>query len=351
MWLHYTDNVAMKIGLVDIDGHAKKKKWGATIYPNLALCKIARYHKQQGDEVEWAIPFIHYDIVYMSKVFNFSPDDLTVYDADQIIRGGTGYDITSQLPDYIDRLQPDYSIYPNIPKDTAYGFLTRGCPNKCKWCVVPVKEGVIHPYMDCDEIAIEGRKNLVLMDNNILAAGNYALEQLKKIIERGYRIDFNQACDARLMTDEFAKLFAKVKWLNNRIRFGCDTTAQIEYCKRAISMINSYGYHGEYFLYTMLHGSFKECYDRIMYWWEINHQCREEHKPNIYPYAQPYRDPQNPHHQIPAWQLDMARWVNKHQVFQMTDFANFEPRKGFRCQYYIDTLSVKCYRLVRSYQS
>lgn len=145
----------MKIGLVDVDGHAKKKKWGATIYPNLALCKIARYHRQQGDTVEWASPFFHYDVVYMSKVFNFSPDDLYIYDADKIIRGGTGYDITSQLPDAIDRLQPDYSIYPAVPKDTAYGFLTRGCPNKCPWCVVPRKEGLIRPYMDADEIAIE----------------------------------------------------------------------------------------------------------------------------------------------------------------------------------------------------
>lgn len=330
----------LRCGLVDVDGHAKKKKWGAKIYPNLALCKIARYHKQKGDEVEWAIPFYHYDIIYMSKVFNFTPDDLTAYDADQIVKGGTGYDISSQLPDEIDRLQPDYSIYPHIPKDTAYGFLTRGCPNKCRWCVVPRKEGAIRPYMDCDEIAIEGRKKLVLMDNNILAAGDYALAQLEKIIKRGYRIDFNQACDARLVTDDFAMLMANMKWIDRRIRFGCDTTAQIQQCERAISLINGYGYKGEYFLYTMLNDNFKECYDRIMYWWERNHRCREEHKPNIYPYAQPYRDPDNPNRPIPEWQLDMARWVNKHQCFQMTDFANFSPRKGFKCRHYIETLSL-----------
>lgn len=324
----------MKIGLIDVDGYAKKKKWGATIYPNLALCKIARYHKQQGDEVEWAIPFYHYDIIYMAKVFNFTPDDLTVYDADTIIKGGTGYYIRSQLPDKIDRLQPDYSIYPNIPNNTAYGFLTRGCPNKCHWCVVPRKEGKIRPYMDVDEIAIEGRNHLVLMDNNILAAGDYAKKQLQKIIDRKYHVDFNQACDARLVTDDFARLMAKVKWINRRIRFGCDTDRQIEACERAIALINSYGYKGEYFLYTMLNDNFKECYNRIMYWWEINHRCRKEHKPNIYPYAQPYRDPDNPHHSIPQWQLDMAKWVNKHQIFQKTDFANFEPRKGFKCEKY-----------------
>lgn len=326
----------MRIGLVDIDGHAKKKKLGATIYPNLALCKIARYHKQKGDNVEWAFPFYHYDVVYMSKVFNFSHDDLTIYNADRIVKGGTGYNITSQLPDEIDRLQPDYSIYPNIPRDTAYGFLTRGCPNKCQWCVVPRKEGRIRPYMDCDEIAIEGRRKLVLMDNNILAAGDYAVSQLEKIIDRGYRVDFNQALDARLVTDEFARLLAHVKWIDHRIRFGCDTKGQIAECERAISMIQEYGYKGEFFLYTMIGGKsdFNESYERVHYWWIRNHECREKHLPNIYPYAQPYRDPDNPRLIPPMWQKDMAQWVNKHQIFQMVDFKDFEPRKGFKCERY-----------------
>ena len=326
-----------RIGLVDIDGHAKKKKWGATIYPNLALTKIARYHREQGDTVEWALPMMHYDRVYVSKVFNFTPDDLTCYDADEIIRGGTGYDIASRLPDEIDRLQPDYSIYPNVPSDTAYGFLTRGCPNRCPWCVVPRKEGKIRPYMDCDEIAIEKRTKLVLMDNNILAAGEYAVSQLEKIISRGYRVDFNQALDARLVNDRFARLLAQVKWLQNRIRFGCDTHGQIADCERAISMINSHGYRGEYFLYTMIGGKsdFRESYERTHYWWKRNHECREKHLPNIYPYSQPYRDPDNPHSPIPQWQKDMAQWCNKHQIFQISEFRRFSPRKGFVCEEYL----------------
>ena len=330
----------MKIGLIDVDGHAKKKKWGATIYPNLALCKIARYHKQQGDDVEWAVPlFGHYDRIYMSKVFNFTPDDNSCYDAKEVIRGGTGYDIASQLPDEIDRLQPDYSIYPNIPSDTAYGFLTRGCPNKCPWCVVPRKEGRIRPYMDCDEIAIEGRTKLVLMDNNILAAGDYAKQQMRKIIERGYRIDFNQAIDARLVTDEFAELLANIKWIDRRIRFGCDTHAQIAECERAIALINSYGYHGEYFLYTMIGGKsdFKESYERTHYWWLRNQEQREKHLPNIYIHPQPYRDPTTTSYTIPQWQKDMGHWGMKHQIFQLSEFKEFSPRKGFKCIEYFQT--------------
>lgn len=332
----------MKIGLVDVDGHAKKKKWGATIYPNLALAKIARYWRNRGGQVSWASPMEHYDIVYMSKVFNFSPDDTYIYDADKIIKGGTGYDPLSQLPDEIDRLQPDYSIYPNIPKDTAYGFLTRGCPNKCRWCVVPKKEGAIRPYMDVDEIAIEGRRKLVLMDNNILAAGDYCIQQLQKIIERGYRVDFNQALDARLVTDEIAQLLAKVKWLdNNRIRFGCDTHGQIAECERAMNMINRYGFTGQYFLYTMLTSDFRECYERITYWWHRTQETRATHQGRyVYPHAQPYRDPNNPHHIIPQWQKDMAGWVNKKAHFVAHSFEEFEPRKGFRCREYLTTYGV-----------
>lgn len=332
----------MLIGLVDVDGHAKKKKWGATIYPNLALAKIARYWRNRGGQISWASPMEHYDIVYMSKVFNFSPDDTYIYDADKIIKGGTGYNPLSQLPDEIDRLQPDYSIYPNIPKDTAYGFLTRGCPNKCRWCVVPKKEGAIRPYMDVDEIAIEGRRKLVLMDNNILAAGDYCIQQLQKIIERGYRVDFNQALDARLVTDEIAQLLAKVKWLdNNRIRFGCDTHGQIAECERAMNMINRYGFTGQYFLYTMLTSDFRECYERITYWWHRTQETRASHQGRyVYPHAQPYRDPNNPHHIIPQWQKDMAGWVNKKAHFVAHSFEEFEPRKGFRCREYLTTYGV-----------
>ena len=279
----------------------------------------------------------HYDIIYMSKVFNFTPDDTFIYQADKIIKGGTGYDIHSTLPDEIDRLQPLYDIYPNVPKDTAYGFLTRGCPNKCRWCVVPKKEGLIRPYMDVDEIAIEGRRKLVLMDNNILAAGDYCLQQLQKIIERGYRVDFNQALDARLVTDEIAQLLAKVKWLdNNRIRFGCDTHAQIEECERAMAMINKYGFTGQYFLYTMLTSDFRECYERIVHWWNRTQETRAAHEGRyVYPHAQPYRDPNNPRHIIPQWQKDMAGWVNKKAHFVAHSFEEFEPRKGFRCRQYL----------------
>jgi len=344
------------IGLIDVDGHAKKKLWGGTIHPNIALGKLSRWHKQQGDTVEWAQPHRQmvqtdlfgepvvapgdkvYDIIYASKVFNFTPDfNRHRYAAREWHFGGTGYDVHSQLPPEVDRLQPDYSIYPGIRPDTAFGFLTRGCPNKCPWCVVPKKEGAIHPYMDCDEIAIEGRKKLVLMDNNILAAGDYAKQQMRKIIERGYRVDFNQAIDARLMTEEFAEIMARMKWIDRRIRFGCDTSAQIKHCEQAMLMLNEAGFHGEYFIYIMLNDDFQESYGRIDYWsWRSKESRRKRLPQRIYPHSQPYRDPMKTVHEFPQWQKDVTHWVNNRALFHTMPFPDFEPRKGFKCGAYLE---------------
>lgn len=329
----------MKIGLIDVDSHAKKKKWGATIYPNLALSKISSYHKSIGNSVEWYDGMFggEYDIVYVSKIFNFTKDYEYPIRAKQVVKGGTGYNLHSALPDYIDNVQPDFTIYPNVPTDTAYGFLTRGCPNKCPWCVVPIKEGKIRPYWDIEKVT-NGRQNAVLMDNNILASGDYCMEQLEKIIALNLKVDFNQALDARLVNEDNAKLLANIRWIRSRIRFGCDTEKQIGDCERAMNLISSYGYKGEYFLYTMigLKGSdLHECYNRIMYWWFKNqHKIKTKEGNAVYPYAQPYRDPERPN-TPPQWQLDMARWCNKKAIFATCKFEDYQPRKGFKCEKYL----------------
>ena len=331
----------MRIGLLSVDGYTKRKKqWGAKIYPNLALGKIARYYKEKGHSVEWAEPYsifneTPYDIIFASKVFNFSDDvDFVEYRFNELVKGGTGYDIHSMLPDEIDKLQPDYTMFPTIDSKTAYGFLTRGCPNRCGWCVVPKKEGTVVPYMDVDDIAIDGRVRLVLMDNNILAAGGYCIEQFNKIINKGYSVDFNQALDARLMTDEFAELMARIKWIDGVIRFGCDTKAQIEDCERAIQMLEKKGFHGTFFLYTMLHGNVSECYERINHWRQRNIEVRKTNSRRpVFPHAQPFRDTTKPN-ELPQWQKDMARWCNNRALFAAFDFMDFSPRKGFKCSEY-----------------
>lgn len=302
----------MKIGLIDVDGKGK--------YPNLALMKISRYHKNIGNFVEWYTPFGEYDIVYMSKVFTFTPDyEYVINNAKKIERGGTGYDIHKNLPKEIDLLQPDYSIYPFIDNKTSYGFLTRGCPNRCKWCIVPSKEGDVIPYMDIEDITADGRNHVVLMDNNILAS-DYGLKQIEKMGQMNIRVDFNQGLDARLVTDDIAKMLAKINWLKY-IRFGCDTPRQVEECKNAIKMIDGYGYTGQYFLYTIIM-DLQESYERISSWRDRQYRAS--------PFSQPYRDPYNTN-VIPQWKKDMARWSNRKELYRSFDFKDYSPRKGFYC--------------------
>ncbi len=308
----------MNIGLIDVDSHG---------FPNLALMKLSAWHKLQGDIVEWYNPFDHYDKVYMAKVFNFTEDYRQwITNTHQIEKGGTGYDLSKILPIDIDRVIPDYDLY-NIDKKLAYGFLTRGCPNKCKWCIVPQKEGKMTPYMDIEEIAVNGRKNIILMDNNVLAS-DYGLQQIEKIVRLGLRVDFNQGLDARLVTDDIAKLLAKVKWIK-RIRFGCDTPGQIAECERATALIDKYNYKGEYFFYCILLNDFKEAFTRVNHW--------RMKGGRFLPHCQPYRDLNNPHQIIPQWQKDLAGWTNKKWVFRSCEFKDFEPRKGFKCEEYFTT--------------
>ena len=315
----------MNIGILAVDSN----------YPNLALMKISNYHKGIGDNVEWYNPFNHYDKLYMAKVFSFTDDYRQwITNADIIEKGGTGYDISKTLPTEIDRIQPDYSLYPQIDSKTAYGFLTRGCPNRCKWCVVPKKEGNIASYMDIEEIAIDGRKNIILMDNNVLAS-DYGLEQIEKIIRLNeerkrkklplLKVDFNQGLDARLVTDDIANLLARLKWIK-RIRFGCDTPKQVTECERAIELIRKYGCNVEFFLYCILI-DFEESFKRVNHW-----KVKGDKK--IILHCQPYRDPNKITFNPPQWQKDMAHWSDRKELFMTCDFKDFSPRKGFKCSEY-----------------
>lgn len=305
-----------KIGLIDVDGHNG--------YPNLALMKLSTWHKEQGDDVGWYNPFDEYDIVYKSKVFSFTPDvSLAFCNAKEVRLGGTGYGLNEELPYVIEHAVPDYDLY-GLPKNVAYGFLTRGCPNKCKWCVVPHKEGDIHPHATIDEIAVDGRNRLILMDNNILASP-FGIEQLRRLSTMKIWVDFNQGLDARLVTSEIADILAKIRWMNY-IRFGCDTPKQVEECAKVCKMLRDRGCKKQILFYTMLYGDINECYDRLMFWSRMGNMYNVQ--------AQPYIDIQNPKRDPPQWQKDMARWANRKELFHSCDFKDFSPRHGFKCNIY-----------------
>lgn len=206
----------MKIGLIDVDGHN---------YPNLPLMKISAWHKSQGDSVEWYEPMFsgHMDKVYMSKVFSFTPDYEYPIDADVIEKGGSGYAIhlvdgkevydksqDKNLPDEIEHIYPDYSIYPEETKDTAYGFLTRGCPRGCGFCHVAKKEGRCSVKVaDLSEFW-RGQKKIVLCDPNILACRDH-MDLLQQLVDSKAKVNFNQGLDIRLVNDRNLALLRQIR--------------------------------------------------------------------------------------------------------------------------------------------
>ncbi len=224
----------MNIGLHDAEmEHIRHKS-----FPNYALMKISAWHKAQGDVVEWWNPLKQYDWVYSSKVFDFTPDN--PYLPENTIRGGTGYEdvpIWQQLRPEVDRLFPDYSIYPAC--DYAIGYITRGCPNNCRWCLVPAKEGEIKPYRSWRQLVRLDSPKLVLMDNNILAC-DFGISQLESLVGSGYAIDLNQGMDARLVDEHIAEILSKLKWLKY-IRFSCDQIPQIEAIVKTVSLLPNQG--------------------------------------------------------------------------------------------------------------
>lgn len=300
----------MRIGLIDVDGHN---------FPNLALMKLSAYHKAQGDTVEWWWGFAEYDIVYMSKVFDetYSPDIPAPMNAKQIIKGGTGYDKKKELPFEIEHYCPDYSLYPEHTKDTAYGFLTRGCPNNCPFCGVSGKEGLIsHKVADLEEWW-SGQKDIVLMDPNILACRDH-MDLLRQLADSKAWVDINQGLDARLLTGKNIAALKAIKI--KEIHFAWDL---MEFSERIIAGLNLWKQHGR----KNRHGAWGTVYVLVNFNTDM-----DENLYRIYalramgydPYVMIYDKPHS------SQEIrDLQRWCNNKLIYKSCpDFKDYNPRKA-----------------------
>ena len=205
-------------------------------FPSLPLMKLSAYHKSRGDEVELLDHIQHYDLVYASKVFSFTEDveSRAIVNADEIKRGGTGYCITvnrgkeifdnsknQSLPEKVEHIYPDYSLYPDYKY--AVGFLTRGCPRGCGFCVVGKKEGrCSRQVADLSEFW-RGQKEIKLLDPNLLACENHE-QILKQLADSKASVDFTQGIDIRLVNPDNIALLNNIK--TKVIHFAWDNPKQ-----------------------------------------------------------------------------------------------------------------------------
>ena len=295
----------MKIGLIDVDSH----NW-----PNLCLMKLSAYHKARGDLVEWWNPGSHYDLVYKSRVFTdtYSKDTIAVTNADAVILGGTGYGLEENLPDAVEHTRPDAALYPQF-SDTAYGFLSRGCPRNCGFCIVSGKEGRrSRKVADLSEFW-DGQKEIKLLDANLLACPDHEALILQLAESRAW-VDFSQGLDIRLITPDNVALLNRVRtkavhfaWdnpgedLTGHFKRFLELTAIKSDRKRRVYVLTNYGSTHEQDLYRV------ETLRGIGY----------------DPYVMVYDRPT-----APKITRQLQRWVNNKRIFYtVKNFADYIPNR------------------------
>lgn len=295
----------MNVGLIDVDSHN---------YPNLALMKLSAWHKQQGDVVGWYNIFESYDIVYMSKVFSFTPDyGFIITNAQKVVKGGTGYELhdaggqtyiakdDEPLPYVVEHITPDYSLYGIT--DTAYGYLTRGCPRGCSFCIVGKKEGTrCKKVADLSEFW-SGQKNIVLHDPNILACREWK-DLFSQLEDSKAMIDFNQGLDARLLTREKCEAIDRIRV--KEIHFAWDRYEDKEIILPKLKMFaeirkqRPHGHVGNVFVLVNYGTTIQQDLERIYALSELNY----------WPYVMVYDK-----RRAPKIYLELQRWCNNRIIF------------------------------------
>lgn len=319
----------MRIALIDVDGHN---------FPNLPLMKLSAWHKQQGDTVEWYEPLFHsmgepFDKVYMSKAFSeeYTPDYPYYVNAKEVIKGGTGYCISVvdekevfdesenfDLPYEVEHIYPDYGLYPQYTKNTAYGFLTRGCCNNCSFCIVSKKEGLCsHKVADLSEFW-RGQKNIKLLDPNLLACKDQ-MELLQQLADSGAKVDFAQGLDARFINERNVELLKQINisMLHFAFDFMKNEKRIIEGLRIAKEILEISERNATVYMLTNYDTTIEQDLYRVEKIKEVGFQ----------PDARIYRKESLPDRHILR---DLQRWCNNRFLYHSCDFMDYVPRSDGR---------------------
>lgn len=222
----------MNVAIIDADLIGRKNHR----FPNLACLKMSGYYKAQGNNVVLKLDYNNleeFDIVKISKVFTDTPIDEEILKLPNVEYGGTGFffDKAPNLPYEIEHHMPDYHLYDDWVQSQidrglkasqfddylsySIGFITRGCFRKCDFCVNK-KYDRAEMCSHVSEFFDPTRKRISLWDDNFLAHPKWR-ELLTELENTGKYFQFRQGLDLRLMTEEKAERFSKVKYYGDYI--------------------------------------------------------------------------------------------------------------------------------------
>lgn len=294
----------MNIRLIDVDSRI----------PNLALMQISAWHKQQGDTVGFDTP--NPDKVYVSCIFSKNRSQAlgirTLYPDTEIIFGGSGIDLKSTLPPYMEKIKPDYDLY---SAKYDIGFTTRGCIRSCPFCIVPQKEGKIKKWQHISEFRSPDHTVVKLLDNNIYALKDWFFENTNYAIENGLKLDITQGMDIRLLTDEIAEQLKKIKWAGT-IHFAFDDPKITEQVKSGIETLKDAGINPRnnvsFYVLVGFNTTPEEDIER----------CRLLRNLGTNAFVMQYR-------KTPASRR-LARWANRRWLYWSCDFDDYHTTKYAR---------------------
>jgi hypothetical protein len=281
--------------------------------PNMALMRIAAYHKARGDDVEWwAGPLFPYDKVYASKIFKFTDDHLPEY----VMRGGTGFAWDSRLPSVMSRANHNegWFLYPNYKNHL--GFSERGCRLSCPFCVVPDKEGKPRFESSIEDLLgnPQGENRLVLLDDDFLGHPD-CLDVFAELAERKLQVCFSQGLNIRTITEAQAQALAKVKFWNLKftkpqITFAWDNPQDRRLIERGFKRCGEAGikpWRMQFFVLIGYDSTEAEDLERVetLKSWGAD------------PFVMPY-EKDNP------YQRNFARYVNHRAIFKTTSWAEYK---------------------------
>ncbi len=278
--------------------------------PNLALMKLSAFHKSKGDAVELYSPIMHqmYDKIYASTIFNFSDKS---YLRDDMVIGGTGWNMERSLSDEVETLAPDYSLY-NYPHNL--GFTQRGCRLKCKFCVVPKKEGAPKSTNMIDELWTQRTSNfLVLLDNDFFGNPDWK-DRIAEINEYDLRVNFSQGINIRNLTEEQANALASVKFRNikntrSQIHFAWDDPRHEKLIHRGIKRCLEAGIKTWQMTFYVLIGFHSSESGDL-------HRVETLRSYGCDPYVMPYNKDD-------AYQKNFTRWVNHKATFNVVPWHEY----------------------------